>query len=93
MELSDGYSLLDVVPCYMAYCVKYPNDDSLVAMYTVNALAEYGRSKDPSNTHLNFKFQCSERQREAVVSFLQWAKRPPNIEDEVQIDRAVRNWQ
>ena len=92
MELTVQHSLVDVVPCYMLYCIKHPDDDSLVALHTVGALAEYGRAKDPSNAYLNFKFQCNADQREAVVSFLLWAKGPPHFEDEIQIDRAVRNW-
>ena len=93
MELLDPESLLRVVPCYMQYCIEYPDDDSLVALNTVNALAEYGRSEDPSNSYLNFKFLCDQDQREAVVAFLIWAKGPPHYEDESQIDRAIRNWQ
>ncbi len=92
MELLEQESLLNVVPCFMQYCIEYPDDDSLVALYTVNALAEYGRSKNPSNSYLNFKFLCNEDQRKAVVAFLIWAKGPPHYEDKNQIDRAVKNW-
>lgn len=76
----------------MQHCINYPDDDSLVALHTVNALAEYGRSKDPSYSYLNFKFLCDEEQRRAVVAFLIWAKGPPHYEDEDQIERAVKNW-
>ena len=76
----------------MQYCIEYPDEDSLVALNTVNALAEYGRAKDPSNSYLNFKFLCDDDQRRAVVAFLIWAKGPPHYEDEEQIERAVKNW-
>ena len=92
MELLDPESLLRVVPRYMQYCIEYPDDDSLVALNTVNALAEYGRAKDPSNSYLNFKFLCDDDQRRAVVEFLIRAKGPPHYEDEDQIERAVKNW-
>lgn len=93
MELVGQESLLRVVPHYMQFCIEFPDDDSLVSLNTVNALAEYGRSKDPSNSYLNFKFLCDDDQRKAVVAFLVWAKGPPHYEDEDQIDRAVKNWQ
>lgn len=92
MELLDPQSLLRVVPRYMQYCIEYPYDDSLVALRTVNALAEYGRSKDPSDSYLNFKFLCDDDQRRAVVAFLIWAKGPPHYEDEEQIERAIKHW-
>ena len=92
MELPDDHSLIDAVPCYMLYCARNPEDDSLVAHFTVNALAEYGRAKDPGNNYLNFKFLCDDVQREAVASFLAWAQGPPSFEDEDQIDRALKRW-
>lgn len=92
MELPNNHSLIDAVPCYMLYCAKNPEDDSLVAYHTVNALAEYGRAKDPENEYLNFKFLCDDTQRAAVSSFLAWAKGPPSYEDEDQIDRALKRW-
>ncbi len=92
MEIRNPDSLLRIVPFYMQFCIEFPDDDSLVALNTVNALAEYGRSKDPSNSYLNFKFLCNDAQRGAVVAFLVWAKGPPHFEDEDQIERAVKNW-
>ncbi|MEM1262002.1 MAG: hypothetical protein AAGH76_06380 [Pseudomonadota bacterium] len=92
MELREPESLLRVVPCYIQYCIDYPQDDSLVAYCTINAIAEYGRCKDPSDSYLNFKFLCNEQQRLAVAEFLVWANGPPHFEDETQIRRAVRNW-
>jgi hypothetical protein len=92
MELPDRLPLIDVVPCFMLYCAKYPEDDSLVAYFTVNALAEYGRAKDSDNDYLNFKFKCDDHQKDAVAAFLIWAKGAPNYEDEDQIDRALRRW-
>lgn len=92
MELDTEISLIEAVPCYMLYCVKYPEEDSLVAYSTVNALAEYGRAKNSANNYLNFKFQCDDQQRKAVVEFLLWAKGAPCFEDEDQIERALKNW-
>ena len=83
--------LINHVPAYLKYCVANEGEDSLVLMHTINAVAEYGRCKNPENGHLNFKFQCNKDQIHAVLEFLHWAMNQPS-EDETQIARAIKNW-
>jgi hypothetical protein len=83
-----------VVPAYISWCVRHATDGrgTLVPDYTVHALAEFGRSKDSSIAHLNFKHTCSLRQRAAVASFLHWCLNPDLILNKEQIKRALKNW-
>jgi hypothetical protein len=85
--------LMNLVPSYMLWCVR--NRDSngnLVIDGTVNALSEYGRSKNPNIEHLNFKFLCNSKQRSVVLNFLQWCLTEELLVDEVQVQRACKHW-
>lgn len=93
LELSSPVDLISVVPAYMQWCINHPQSTSLVVTGTIWALAEYGRSKSPANSYLNFKFLCNKAQVKAVVDFLEWCKQNQPYEDQEQIDRAHRNWQ
>lgn len=93
LELLSPVDLLSVVPAYMQWCLDHPSSPSLVVTGTIWALAEYGRSQSPENTHLNFKFLCNEAQAKAVARFLEWCKRNQPYAGREQIDRAHRRWQ
>ncbi|BCD96478.1 hypothetical protein [Marinagarivorans cellulosilyticus] len=91
--LNEKMSLLILVPSYMLWCTR--NRDSngnLVVDGTVNALAEYGRSKKPEIEHLSFKFLCNSTQREVVLKFLQWCLTEELLVNEEQVQRACKHW-
>ncbi|MCW9027897.1 MAG: hypothetical protein OQJ80_03105 [Kangiella sp.] len=85
--------LINLVPSYMLWCARNRDvDGNLVIDYTVNALAEYGRSKNPNIEHLNFKFLCSSKQKLVVLQFLQWCLAEELLVNEVQVQRACKHW-
>ena len=93
MWLKNKEDLLVLVPSYILWCTR--NRDSngnLVIDGTINALAEYGRSKKEEIEHLNFKFSCKPNQREVVYSFLKWCLDEELLVDEEQIERAIKHW-
>lgn len=92
MEIPRALDLLQVVPAYMLWCAKNPDAPALVSDRTLQALAEYGRCKDPENTYLNFRYLCAQSQVEAVSAFLEWAHETLPFLHEEQLDRARRNW-
>jgi hypothetical protein len=92
IELPDAGDLLAAVPAYMLWCVRNPESAELVSDFTLAALAEYGRCKNPENAHLNFLHRCSEEQLEAVVLFLEWASDAIPIHHRETVERALRNW-
>lgn len=92
MMIPRPVELLNVVPAYMLWCAKHPDDPTLVSDCTLNALAEYGRCKNPDNTYLNFRHLCSQRQVEAVSAFLDWSHQALPFHNEAQLERARRNW-
>lgn len=92
MELPAPVDLLHVVPVYMLWCAKHPDDPALVSDFTLHALAEYGRCQQPGLDHLNFRYRCSPRQIDAVSAFLAWASEALPFHDDVQLERARRRW-
>jgi hypothetical protein len=93
--LQPPVDLAVLVPAYMSWCVRHASNErgTLVPDHTVRALAEFGRSKNPSIAHLNFKHTCSEQQRAVVAKFLRWCLNPDLILDEEQIQRALKSWE
>jgi hypothetical protein len=92
MELPEPGDLLAVVPAYMLWCARHPESPELVSDFTLAALAEYGRCKNPENPHLNFLYRCTENQLDAVVSFLEWASEAIPFHHREMVERALRNW-
>lgn len=92
LEASAGLS--QIVPAYMSWCARHALEDggSLVPDHTIRALAEYGRSKDATITHLNFKHTCSDAQCAVVAEFLHWCLSSDLIVDEQQVRRALKYW-
>ena len=93
--LSAPVSLMVLVPAYLSWCARHALDQrgSLVPDHTVRALGEFGRSKDPTSAHLNFKHMCSLEQRAVVAKFLHWCLNPELILDTEQIKRALKYWE
>ena len=84
---------LQYMPSYMAWCVQNRDmDGNLICMYTINALAEFGRCKNPDLTYLAFKFRCSPEQKQAVIGFLNWSLANLPLENKEQIGRAIKQW-
>lgn len=92
MELPEPVDLLRVVPAYMLWCVNHPDAPALVSDFTLRALAEYGRCKQPAFEYLNFRYRCSQRQIDAVSAFLAWASETVPFHDDVQLERARLRW-
>ena len=91
MEISGDVQYFKVVPAYMLWSIKN-KDSELVDMYTVNALAEYGRTKIKDNDYFNFKWRCNEEQRNVVISFLEWCMNEILTAEVEQIERALKHW-
>lgn len=92
-RLEASVNLQTVVPAYMAWCARNGHRPAeLVHDYTVAALAEFGRSKKPELTHLNFKFNCSPEQRQVVEEFLRWCLDPALLLDTKQVERSLKRW-
>lgn len=72
-ELDGTVELHVAVPAYMAWCARNGHKPwLLVHDYTVNALAELGRTKNRQITHLDFKRRCTAEQKNVVLDFLRW---------------------
>ena len=94
MELAQPVDWMCIVPVYVAWVLRHrESEGNLVCDWTMNALAEFGRAKDPGNATLNFKFLCSPAQRLVIVRFLSWSCANLQFVDERQIDRAIVQWQ
>ena len=91
MELAGEIDLFHYLPAYMLWCLKH-QDKKLIDLHTVNALAEYGRTKMKENNHLNFKWRCTQTQKSVVIKFLEWCLVEIPSLDEKQLERAIRNW-
>ncbi|MDH5178074.1 MAG: hypothetical protein OEZ39_16335 [Gammaproteobacteria bacterium] len=91
MELEGEVDYFKFVPAYMLWCLKF-KDKKLVDVNTVNALAEYGRTKIKENSHLNFMHLCNAEQKKVVAKFLEWCAKEIITADKTQIERAVKNW-
>jgi len=71
MSLKEKMDPMIYVPSYMVWCIENQNlVDSLVIDYTINALAEYGRSKTKTGSYLSFKFDCSVKPIGLFIKFL-----------------------
>ena len=93
MWIKEEINTLLYVPSYVLWCIKNKEKDgNLVVVYTLNALAEYGRAKDKENNHLNFKFLCNSNQKEAVLKFLQWCEINLELVDDKQLQRTLKHW-
>jgi hypothetical protein len=95
LRLSPPVDLMVFVPAYLSWCVRHDpeNRGTLVPDHTVRALGEFGRSRDSTNSHLNFMHTCSERQRNVIASFLRWCLNPDLILDTEHVKRALKYWQ
>src|SRR3990170_2209665 len=75
--LTQPVDLRVIVPAYMIWCVRNADEHgTLIPDFTVEALAEFGRAKNPEIAHLNFKHTCSPQQRAIVAEFLRWCLDP-----------------
>lgn len=92
MELKSDIDHFLLVPSYMLWCINTNNEEELVEHYTVNALAEYGKTKSKNNNYLNFMFNCSHEQKLAIIKFLEWCLIELDMVDANQIKRAIKNW-
>jgi len=91
MELEGEIDHLKFVPAYMLWCIRN-KDLKLVDLNTVNALAEYGRTKMKENNYLNFMYLCNPEQKNIVLRFLEWCLNEILTVDETQVERAIKNW-
>jgi len=91
MEISGDIQYFKVVPAYMLWSIKN-KDIELVDMHTINALAEYGRTKIRDNDYFNFKWRCSKTQKRIVIAFLEWCRNEILTSDAEQIERALKHW-
>ena len=93
MWIKEEVDLAKYVPSYMYWVARNGVDENgLVSDHTLAALAEYGRCKDSSIKHLNFKYLCSLRQKEVVINFLKWCQTNLLISDGEQVSRAIKQW-
>ncbi|MFC5472801.1 hypothetical protein [Paraherbaspirillum soli] len=93
MEIEGTPDYLKYVPAYMLWCIRNKdNYDQLVTDYTIDAIANFGRSKIEHNNHFNFRYRCNAEQRSAVASFLRWCLENLTIVDEEQIKRSIKYW-
>jgi len=93
MWIKEKIDLIVYVPSYMLWCLKNREAGGhLVCDYTINALAEYGRSKDKENTHMNFKHLCDVEQKAMVYHFLKWCEANLEFIDEKQLQRTLNRW-
>ncbi len=93
MWIKEEINTLLYVPSYILWCINNKEKEgSLVVDYTLNALAEYGRSKNKENSHLNFKFLCNSTQIKAIFKFLKWCESNLELIDEKQLQRSLKHW-
>jgi hypothetical protein len=92
-EIDGVVDLLRAVPAYMAWCARNGHRPSLLVHdYTVNALAEFGRTKHRQIACLDFKHRCTAEQKRAVLRFLQWYLNPGLLVDTDQVTRSIKRW-
>ena len=81
-----------VIPSYMAWCLRSGGTNgSIVVDGTVLALAELGRARKISKGPFRFKRECSAKQQEVVVSFLEWCLSAEPMIDKYT-ERALKHW-
>ena len=94
MWIKSKINYMVYVPSYMLWCLKNrERDGNLICDNTISALAEYGRAKDSNNEYLNFKFLCSNQQKELVSLFLSWCSNNLEFCNKEQIERSIKHWQ
>lgn len=92
-ELDGTVELHVAVAAYMAWCARNGHKPwLLVHDYTVNALAELGRTKNRQITHLDFKRRCTAEQKNVVLDFLRWYLNPALLINTEQVTRAIKQW-
>lgn len=82
----------DVLPFYMQWCVKHPENPATVPDGVLHAIATYGRSKSPKSAYSKIKPRCNEAQVAAIRAFLEWLGERIEFVDEERLERALRNW-
>jgi len=93
MWIKKKINLMAYVPSYILWCLKnIDSEGNLICDYTLNALAEYGRTKDKKNSYLNFKYLCNTEQKAVVYNFLKWCKENLGFINEKQLERALKHW-
>ena len=94
MSLVPEIPLMECVPLYMFWCMENKEKEGeLIIDYTIAALAEFGRAKNPHDNSLNFKFLCDKHQREVVLRFLKWRASQLCLDYNPTLFRAIRSWQ
>jgi len=93
MDLEDNVDHFKIVPAYMDFIVRHKSANSLVEIYTLHTLAEYGRAKNTTDSYLNFKFRCTQQQVAVIIQFLNWCRSEIPAVDETSITRALTQWQ
>lgn len=91
MEIMGDIDYFKHIPAYMLWCLR-KKDSKLVDMYTVDALAVYGRSKIKDKDCFNFKWRCNTEQRKVIFDFLKWCEINIITADTKQIERTLKNW-
>jgi len=91
MEIVGNVQYFKVVPAYMTWCIKN-KDAKLVDIYTINALAEYGRTTIKDKKYFNFKWRCTKEQKIVIMAFLEWCKNEIITSELEQITRAQKHW-
>ncbi|RYF46719.1 MAG: hypothetical protein EOO38_13585 [Cytophagaceae bacterium] len=92
-ELDSTVDLHVAVPAYMAWCIRNGHNPSLLVHdYTVNALAEFGRTKNRQLTRLDFKHRCTVKQKNIVRLFLHWYLNPNLLINTEQVTRSIKQW-
>lgn len=92
-ELDGTVDLHVAVPAYMAWCAWNGHKPSLLVHdYTVNALAEFGRTKNRQLTRVDFKHRCTAEQKNVVLHFLRWYLNPGLLVNTEQVTRSIKQW-
>lgn len=93
MEIDVCANPHQTVAAYMRWCARNASRPAeLVHDYTINALAEFRRSRASSITHLNFKHSCTAEQKNVVTMFLTWYLDPCLLVDTEQVKRSIKRW-
>ncbi|MBM4206717.1 MAG: hypothetical protein FJ190_01455 [Gammaproteobacteria bacterium] len=90
--VNDKIDLMAHVPNYMLWCLKNRDEGNLICDYTISALAEFGRNKNPKDENLNFKFLCNKKQKEVVSRFLNWCYSNVLCHEE-KLSRTIKRWE
>ena len=92
-QLDTGVDSHLAVPAYMAWCARnWHRPAELIHDYTINALAELGRSKNRQLTRLDFKHRCTSEQKAVVLKFLRVYLEPHLLANAEQVERSIKQW-